>query len=423
MYAGMLFSLAEATGGFLSRVTFHSHQLLCIAEHVSIRYAQPALSDITVDVTLSEDAIATIVSQANQCGKAPMQLKCRLLDSNRNLVAVATSDYQILQASEVEIKQPPKPLSHAPAYRNQVTPISITSSAAVGPAQCVTQSSLWAAFCAADDTAARFPSRFRSQPIPETIYVQHGHFMNDVQTFDNSHFAINPAESASMDPHQRKLLEVSYAALALSGKARRTLSGSETGVFLGMCSDCEWPRVENLPSGFHATREGSPYAAQRISYVFGLRGPCISVNTVCSSSLVALDSACRNILMASCPSVLVNACNMYFTTSGWVTFCTMRAASSNGRCKTFEASADGFARSEACVAMMLHSLSNTAVRTALVQGSSVNQDGRSASMTAPSGPVCVTVPYLLFLVMRTATGAEATDPSSTSTRPKKSGQC
>ena len=249
----------------------------------------------------------------------------------------------------------------------------------------------WNLQWSAADTTSQIPrQRFDATTLEKQgMYCMHGHFCSGVEMFDNTHFRIGPAEAANMDPHQRHLLETGYSALVAAGARRQLLLGSNIGIFLGMASDGEWSGIASVTSAYSVLSVGAAMACGRISYVLGLQGPCISVNTACSSSLVALDSACVNLDLTRCTESLVLGANLYFNGATWVAACAMRALAPDGLCKTFDASADGFGRGEAIVAMMIQDGDSGSGLT--LKHTAVNQDGRSASMSAPHGPSQVRV--------------------------------
>ncbi|MBM4057354.1 MAG: acyltransferase domain-containing protein, partial [Planctomycetes bacterium] len=221
-------------------------------------------------------------------------------------------------------------------------------------------------------------------------YVRHGGFIDGVELFDAAFFGISAAEAASMDPQQRLLLEVGYAALDFAGETKSSLLQSYTGVFVGISTN-DWTKlISDKASVYTGTGAAGSIAANRISYVLGLKGPSVSMDTACSSGLVALDAAAQNLRRGRCNIALVAGVNLMLTPHVTVAHCKARMLSIDGRCKTFDASADGYVRGEGCSAVALKRLSDATAAQgrvlAVVKGTAVNQDGRSASLTAPNGP-------------------------------------
>ena len=193
-----------------------------------------------------------------------------------------------------------------------------------------------------------------------------------------------------MDPQQRLLLEVGYSALREAGESRDSLMGAAIGVFVGVMSDGDWQQVQadkisaGAPMSAYAINGGGTAALSgRVSFVWGLKGPCISINTVCSASLVAVDSSAQASKQGRCSAALVIGTNLILHPGVFYGYMTGGALGPDGKCKTFDAAADGLGRGEACGAVVLESSS---VDTSILQASLVNQDGRSASMTTPNGP-------------------------------------
>ena len=227
---------------------------------------------------------------------------------------------------------------------------------------------------------------------PGKTSTRWGGFLSAVDQFDADFFDISPREAASMDPQQRLLLEVSWDALEHAGKAPDALAGSQTGVFVGI-SGQDYARLQfGLPSGtnaFAGTGNALSIAANRLSYALDLRGPSMAVDTACSSSLVALHAACQSLKQGECDLALAGGVNLILSPDHTITFSQAGMMAADGRCKTFDASADGYVRGEGCGVVVLKRLSE-AQRDgdrilAVVRGSAVNQDGRSNGLTAPNG--------------------------------------
>lgn len=218
-----------------------------------------------------------------------------------------------------------------------------------------------------------------------------GGFVAGVGDFDPELFGISPREAAEIDPQQRMLLEVSWEALERAGIAPDTLQGSRTGVFVGISSsDYEHRRLESsVPlNSYVGTGNAHSIAANRLSYVYGLEGPSMAVDSACSSSLLALHLACRSVREGESELALACGVNFLAGPEGAAIFAQAGLMAADGRCKPFSASADGYVRAEGCVVLALKALGR-AQRDgdhilALVRASAANQDGRSNGLTAPS---------------------------------------
>ncbi|MGF1495533.1 MAG: alpha/beta fold hydrolase [Elainellaceae cyanobacterium] len=222
-----------------------------------------------------------------------------------------------------------------------------------------------------------------------------GGFLRQVDQFDPQFFGISPREASRMDPQQRLLLEVSWEALEYAGIAPDSLAGSMTGVFLGVSSS-DYAQLqargadEAQPDPYSGTGNAHSIVANRLSYFLDLRGPSLAIDTACSSSLVALHVACQHLQNGDCDQAIAGGVNLILSPDLTRTFAQAGMLSPDARCKTFDASADGYVRGEGCGIVILKSLS-AAQRDgdsvlAVIKGSAVNQDGRSNGLTAPNGP-------------------------------------
>jgi 3-oxoacyl-(acyl-carrier-protein) synthase len=229
-----------------------------------------------------------------------------------------------------------------------------------------------------------------SQPSlaePVASRVRHLGFVRDAQLADNAAFGVSHSEAAAMDPCQRLVLERGYAALADAYMQRAALSGSLTGVFLGFAGTEFNQVLANSPAGssvYAATGSSLSIASGRISYALGLQGPCVSYDTACSAALAASHASFRALQHAECDASIAVGITLMLVPAQGTTFAVAGMTSPRGRCHTFDASADGYARGEACGASAMRP-DNRDLRRFSLQGSAVRQDGRSASLTAPSG--------------------------------------
>ncbi|MGB7428422.1 MAG: type I polyketide synthase, partial [Microcoleaceae cyanobacterium] len=230
--------------------------------------------------------------------------------------------------------------------------------------------------------------------IPGKMYTRYGGFIDAVDQFDPQFFGISPREAISLDPQQRLLLEVSYTAVENAGQSPQNLRGSKTGVFIGICFD-DYSR-RNLNSGdvtridaFSSLGNTRSIAAGRIAYVLGLHGPTLQLDTTCSSSLLAVHLACQSLRNKECNLALAGGVNLMLSPEATIGFCKLKALAADGRCKTFDAKADGYSRGEGCGIVVLKRLSDAVANhdniLAVIRGSAVNHDGQSNGLTAPNG--------------------------------------
>ncbi|HEX8967761.1 MAG TPA: polyketide synthase, partial [Chloroflexota bacterium] len=230
---------------------------------------------------------------------------------------------------------------------------------------------------------------------PGKMYTRAGGFIRQADRFDHSFFGIAPREAAAMDPQQRLLLEVTWEALEDAGQPPHGLIGSRTGVFVGI-STTDYAQLgardgdATAIDAYSGTGTAFSVAAGRISYVLGFRGPCLAVDTACSSSLVALHNACQSLRLGESDVALVGGVNLILAPESSVYFCKVHAMAVDGRCKTFDADADGYGRGEGCGVVVLKRMSDAVAAGdrihALVRGSAINHDGRSGGLTVPNGP-------------------------------------
>jgi len=219
-----------------------------------------------------------------------------------------------------------------------------------------------------------------------------GGFLDKVNGFDPLFFGITPREAAYIDPQQRLLLEVVWEALENAAQPPESLAGSQTGVFIGISSwDYGISHFQDS-SGLNAhsgTGTAHSIAANRISYFLDLRGPSMAIDTACSSSLAALHLACQSLRSAESSLAITGGVNLILTPELSIALSQANMMAADGRCKTFDAKADGYVRGEGCGVVLLKRFSDALQAgdniLALIRGSATNQDGRSNGLTAPNG--------------------------------------
>ncbi|MEH1782799.1 MAG: beta-ketoacyl synthase N-terminal-like domain-containing protein [Nostoc sp.] len=243
--------------------------------------------------------------------------------------------------------------------------------------------------------ANRWDSHLFYNPIPAQpgkMSTRWGGFIEQVDQFDPQFFCISPREAERMDPQQRLLLEVSWQALENAGLASDRLTGSNSGVFIGISTNdyarFQFDRLSDIDV-YASTGNALSIAANRLSYQFDWHGPSWAVDTACSSSLVAVHQACQSLRLRECDLALAGGVNLILTPQMTIALSQARFMSGDGRCKTFDADADGYVRGEGCGIVVLKRFTD-AIKDgdnilALIRGSAVNQDGHSNGLTAPRG--------------------------------------
>ena len=231
---------------------------------------------------------------------------------------------------------------------------------------------------------------------PGKMYTRYGGFLERVDTFDPLFFEISPREVTLLDPQQRLLLEVTWEALENANQVPEQLFGSLTGVFVGISNTdyvlrfMKFPDRQSRIDPYFGTGNAFSAAAGRLSYTLGLTGPCMAIDTACSSSLVTVHLACQSLHNRECDVALAGGVNLIIVPDLNINFSKARMLASDGRCKTFDALADGYVRGEGCGMVVLKRLSDAVANEdnilALIRGSRVNQDGPSGGLTVPNGP-------------------------------------
>ena len=228
--------------------------------------------------------------------------------------------------------------------------------------------------------------------VPGKSIAREGGFLERIDGFDAAYFNILPREAERMDPQQRLFLEVAMEALDDAGFTREQLRGSRAGAFVASYHNDYQLLEYRDPEAIDArTLTGTVHSVlvNRLSYLLDLRGPSVSVDTACSSSLVAIHLACQSLRHGESDIALAGGVSLMVTPDLMVSLSKVGFMAPDGRCKTFDDSADGFGRGEGCGVIVLKRLSDALADgdrvLAVVRGSAVNQDGHSTLLAAPNG--------------------------------------
>ncbi|AYG84644.1 Phenolphthiocerol synthesis polyketide synthase type I Pks15/1 [Streptomyces hundungensis] len=233
--------------------------------------------------------------------------------------------------------------------------------------------------------------------VPGTSYCSRGGFVTPIDLFDAPFFGISPREARSLEPMQRMVLETTWEAFERAGHTLEQLRGSRTGAFIGVGKSSAYHEYGLTMAGGLTDLDGyvGPGSAGgtmsgRVSYVFGLEGPTLTLDTACSSSLVTTHLACNALRDGECDLAVSAGVSLMLTPELHVEFSRLRGMSADGRCRSFSSDTDGTGWSEGSAAVVLKRLSD-AQRDgdpilAVLRGTAVNHDGHAASLTTPSGP-------------------------------------
>ncbi|OEH78593.1 pksn polyketide synthase for alternapyrone biosynthesis related protein [Cyclospora cayetanensis] len=292
---------------------------------------------------------------------------------------------------------PPAGFGKVLQTERRVSTIAIVSAACHMPGGATTTASFWDMLQAGTDCMDEIPldrwNMFayydRDPDRPDTTYAKLGAVVERAFYFDNALFNISNIEAQVMDPQQRLMMEVAYEAIWSAGFEKTDLVDQEIGCFIGCCNS-DWHMLD-VPTGSFTGTGGAPsIISNRVSYMFGLKGPSLTVDTACSSSLVALDSATAKLAEGSCKGALVGGVNIMLSPNLFICFAKARMISPDCRCRSFDQRANGYARGEGAGMVFLRPLEDALKDgnsiLAILKGSAVNHGGRSASLTAPSGP-------------------------------------
>jgi acyl transferase domain-containing protein/acyl carrier protein len=311
-----------------------------------------------------------------------------------------------VQASRADVPRPPSE-----------EPIALVGMACRFPGGAEDPGSFWRLLCEERDAVTEVPASrwdvaalYDADPAsPGRMSTRWGGFLEQVDGFEPDFFGISPKEAVRMDPQQRLMLELSWEALEDAGLAAGTLRESPTGVFFGAM----WNDYARLPRGLEsiaqhtATGQDLSLIPARVSYTLGLQGPSLAVNTACSSSLVAIHLACQALRTGEATLALAGGVNLLLSPDATVAMSKFGGMAPDGRCKAFDARANGYVRGEGGGVVVLEPLSRALALghpvVCVIRGSAVNNDGFSNGLTAPN-------PRAQEAVLRQAYARAGVDP-------------
>jgi acyl transferase domain-containing protein/SAM-dependent methyltransferase len=278
-----------------------------------------------------------------------------------------------------------------------IQPIAIVGMATRLPGGVTTPEELWNFLIQKRDGRSVVPRDryniegfYNERDMPDSVNIRHGYFLQqDLGHWDASFFSASKGEAASMDPQQRLLLEVVWECLENGGQTQ--WHGKDIGCFVGAFGH-DWQsmmdRDTQQPDPYRLSGTGDWAIANRVSYEFDLTGPSTTIRAACSSALLALHEACQAIYRGDCSAAIVGGTNLIMNPKMTIDLSWVGAAAPDGICKTFDASANGYARGEAISAIFIKRL-DTALRDndpirAVIRATSSNHDGKTPGLMHPS---------------------------------------
>ncbi|HEU5380162.1 MAG TPA: type I polyketide synthase [Ktedonobacteraceae bacterium] len=282
-------------------------------------------------------------------------------------------------------------------------PLAIIGIGCHFPGGATSPEAFWELICSGVDATREVPAdrwdqrKFYDPDVKKSgkMNTFRGGYLERIDQFDAQFFGISPREAMWLDPQQRLLLQTTWEALEDAGQIAEQLAGSNTGVFIGGFT-LDYQLMQNFGvfsryelQTHSATGMMMTMLANRISYVFGFHGPSMAVDTACSGSLVAVHLACQSIWNGECSLAIAGGANAMIAPTMTIAESKGGFLSPDGRCKAFDASANGYARGEGAGVVLIKPLSRAQADGdpiyALIRGTAVTQDGRTNGITVPNG--------------------------------------
>ena len=305
------------------------------------------------------------------------------------MTTTAPGQREVLEAALRQLRDARARLAAADSARHE--PLAVVGAAVRAPGGVEDLDSLWRLLASGTDAVAPWLDDPEGRRKGGRATGRWAGLLSRIDGFDAEFFGIGPDEADHMDPQQRLALEVAWEAIEDAGLPVERLRDRSTGVFLGLYgADYMTTQLAGDADITAYTGPGGArsIAANRLSYLLDLHGPSLTIDTACSSSLVALHLACRALRDGECDFALVGGVNVILAESMMSATEKVLPMASSGRCRTFDASADGIVRAEGCGVVLLERLSDARARggpvRALIRGSAVNHNGRVNGLTAPS---------------------------------------
>ncbi|HEU5133667.1 MAG TPA: SDR family NAD(P)-dependent oxidoreductase [Steroidobacteraceae bacterium] len=251
---------------------------------------------------------------------------------------------------------------------------------------------LWQALSSGASLIGRIPEGRGPWPSAADMPgIDQGGFVHDVDAFDAGFFRMTRAETVITDPQQRMLLQLGWACLEDAGILPSTMRGTNTGVFIG-ASNCDYSRLVQEAGlevqAHHGVGSSLAILANRLSYFFDFSGPSLNIDTACSSSLVALHTAIQSLRSGECAAALVGGVNLICHPDLSIAYHKAGMLAPDGRCKPFDASANGYVRSEGAVMLLIKPLASALADGdrihAVIKGSAINHGGLAGGLTVPN---------------------------------------
>ncbi len=229
--------------------------------------------------------------------------------------------------------------------------------------------------------------------VPGKMNTRCGGFIKNVREFDADFFGISPREAIRVDPQHRLLLEVAWEALEDAGLPAYRIAQTRAGVYIGVISS-DYALLQSRDMSdmdvFSGTGGSHAILANRLSYFLNINGPSLALDTACSSSLVTVHLACQSLRRRETDMALAGGVNLILSPEMTLALTKAHMMAGDGRCKAFDAAANGYVRGEGCGIVVLKRLSDAQAEgdriIALIRGTAVNHDGRSNGLSAPNGP-------------------------------------